>query len=126
MNKPLRVLVVDDNRDAADSVAVLLRLWGHIVEVAYDGQSALSAALAFKPQAVLLDVSMPSMHGGIVARRLRELAEFRAAMIIATTANHADDPRLDEWRSYFDSFLTKPYNLAVLEELLSIHAASQA
>ena len=126
MIKPLRVLVVDDNRDAADSVAVLLRLWGHTVDVAYDGQSALRAAFVFKPQAVLLDLSMPRMHGGIVARHFRELAEFRAAMIIATTANHADDPRLDEWRSYFDSFLTKPYNLAVLEELLAIHAASQA
>jgi CheY-like chemotaxis protein len=126
LNKPLRILVVDDNRDAADSVALLLRLWGHTVEVAYDGQAAISAAVSFKPQAVLLDVSMPSMHGGIVARRLRELAQFRAAMIIATTANHVDDPRLDEWRRYFDSFLAKPYNLATLEELLAHHAASQA
>jgi len=126
LNKPLRVLVVDDNRDAADSLALLLRLWGHTVEVAYDGESALHAAMTFKPQAVLLDVSMPRMHGGAVARSLRELAEFQAAIIVATTANHADDPRLDQWRAYFDSFLAKPYNLATLEELLATHAASQA
>jgi len=119
-------LIVDDNRDAADSLALLLRLWGHTVEVAYDGQTGLNAAISFKPHAVLLDISMPSMHGGTVARQLRELAEFEAAMIVATTANHADDSRLDEWRNYFDSFLAKPYNLATLEELLATHAASQA
>jgi len=126
LNKPLRILVVDDNRDAADSLAILLRLWRHTVRVAYDGQAALQAAQVFQPQAALLDVSMPSLHGGLVARHLREMAGSRAVMIIATTANHPDDPRLDQWRSYFDSFLIKPYNLAVLEELLAIHAAAHA
>jgi CheY-like chemotaxis protein len=123
VSKLLRVLVVDDNRDAADSLAVLLRLWGHTVVVAYDGKAGLDAALLFNPQAVLLDISMPLLHGGTLARQLRGLPQFQAAMIVATTANNFDDPRLDHWRSYFDSFLGKPYNLIVLEELLAIHAA---
>jgi CheY-like chemotaxis protein len=119
-----RVLVVDDNRDAADSLAILLRLRGNSVEVAYDGQSGLDRARSFRPQSILLDISMPGMHGGQVARQLRGLPDCREAMIVATTANEADDPKLDEWRSYFDSFLAKPCNLATLERLLATHTAS--
>jgi CheY-like chemotaxis protein len=124
VKEPLRVLVVDDNRDAADSLAILLKLWGHNAHIAYDGRTALDAALTFKPRVILLDYSMPLMHGGEVARQLRELPEFRQALIVATTANSASDPRLDGWRHHFNLFLTKPYNLATLEELLASHAAS--
>jgi len=123
MSRPLRILVVDDNRDAVDSLAILLRLWGHGVEVAYDGRAGLNAALTSRPEAVLLDISMPMMHGGAVARDLRELPQFETAMIVTTTAHNADDPRLDEWREYFDTFLMKPYHLPTLEKVLATHAA---
>src|SRR5262245_5610876 len=119
MSRPLRILVVDDNRDAADSLAILLRLWGHAVEIAYDGKAGFYAALAFKPQTALLDVSMPILHGGIVARDLRNLREFETAMIVATTALNADDSRLDGWRDYFDAFLRKPYYLPAFEGVLA-------
>jgi CheY-like chemotaxis protein len=71
MREPVRVLVVDDNHDAADSLAILLRLWGYEVWVAYDGVAGLGAARHFRPQVALLDIQMPRMHGGEVARRLR-------------------------------------------------------
>lgn len=119
MNTPLRILVVDDNKDAADSLAHLLALWGHSVCVAYDGQAALAAAASFKPQIVLLDIAMPAMHGGTVARRLRQLPELKTALIVAITANDSDDPRLDEWRNYFDSFAQKPYSAGTLEAVIA-------
>lgn len=78
LNEPLRILVVDDNHDAADSLAVLLGLWRHTVEIAHCGVAGLEAARTFKPQAVLLDICMPTMHGGAVARKLREHPDWKA------------------------------------------------
>jgi CheY-like chemotaxis protein len=119
LNAPLRILVVDDNRDAADGLAHLLVLWGHSVRVAYDGQAGLHAAASFKPQIVLLDIGMPMMHGGTVARQLRQLPELKSAIIVAITANDSDDPRFDEWRNYFNSFAQKPYSAGTLEAAIA-------
>jgi CheY-like chemotaxis protein len=123
LDNPLRVLVVDDNADGADALATLLGLWGHSVAIARGGQAGIDIAEFFRPQVMLLDIQMPGMHGGKVARHFRRTAEFRSALIIAITANHADDNRLDEWLEYFDAVLGKPCNLARLEDLLAVHVA---
>jgi CheY-like chemotaxis protein len=68
----MRVLIGDDNQDAADTLATVLRLWGHDVQVAYDGPSAVVVASCFKPHVALLDIQMPKMNGGEVALRLRQ------------------------------------------------------
>ena len=120
----LRVLIVDDNQDAANALSILLGLWGHSVAVAYSGTTAIKLAESFDPQVALLDIWMPGMHGGEVARHFRQSTALKDALIIAVTAHPLNDSRLDEWREYFDDVLSKPCNLAQLEDLLAAHAAS--
>lgn len=119
----MRILIADDNRDAADTLAMVLRFWGHEVRVVYDGPSALVAARHFKPQAALLDIQMPKMNGAEVAFNLRRQSESKAALIIATSANDPDDPRLARYESAFDAFVGKPYDLDHLAELLAYRHA---
>lgn len=121
---PLRVLVVDDYHDAADSLRVLLQLWGHEVRVARDGHAALAVATDFQPQVVLLDVQMPGLHGGEVARRLRLLPGAERVLLIATTGMDPDEERLAPYAALFDGHLTKPFNLERLERLLGTSAHS--
>ena len=119
----LRVLVVDDNRDAADSLAILLDLWGHQTRLAYDGHSGLREALAFRPHVAFLDVMMPGLSGPEVARRLRQGPGLERTVLVALTATEPDDPRLDGHLGAFDHYLKKPYSLEALEGLLSDCAA---
>ena len=70
--RPCRILVVDDNRDAADSLALMLRLAGHETQAAYDGVEAVQTAATFRPQVVLLDIGLPKMNGYEAARHIRE------------------------------------------------------
>jgi CheY-like chemotaxis protein len=114
----LRILVVDDVADAADSLALLVGLWGYEARVARDGPAALTSAAAFRPHVVLLDVIMPGMSGGEVAGHLRQCPDLEGAVLVATTANNQDDPRLAAYNGLFNHFLRKPYNLARLEQLL--------
>ena len=102
----LRVLVVDDNRDAADSVALNLRLSGHEVAVAYDGRSAVDSALAFKPDVAVIDIGLPVMNGYQVAQTLR-VAPAPPAMI-ALTGWGTDRDKDDAMRAGFARHLTKP------------------
>jgi two-component system, OmpR family, response regulator len=108
----LRLLVVDDNRDAADSLAMLLGLWGHRARVAYDGASALRAAGAEPPDAVLLDLGMPGLDGYDLA------TDLRPAALIAVTgyADRAHRDRADA--AGFDHFFVKPVDLDALRDLL--------
>lgn len=115
----MRVLVADDSRDAANTLAILLRQWGHEVRVAYDGSAALSVARQFQPQVALLDIQMPKLNGGEVALQLRRRAELEGIVVIATSATDPDDSRLARYDGAFDSFLGKPYDLNQLEELLA-------
>jgi CheY-like chemotaxis protein len=115
---PCRVLAVDDNRDSADSMAMLLRLWGHEVQVAYDGPSALTLAQEHKPEVVLLDLGLPKMTGYEVARRLREELGLTGAMFVALTGyGQEKDRRLTE-EAGFCEHLVKPVEPAALEGLL--------
>lgn len=115
----MRVLVADDNQDAADTLAMLLEMWGHEVWVAYDGLSALKAGRHFKPNVALLDIHMPEMNGGEVARQLRRRAGFEGIMVVAMTASDPDDSCLARYDGEFDAHLAKPCDLDRLEELLA-------
>ena len=124
---PARILVADDNRDAADSLAIFLGLWGYEVCVVHDGWSAYRAGLAFRPQIAIFDVQMPGLHGGEVARRLRQALEPEEPFFIATSATDPLDQRLVEYEGVFDTYLIKPYNLARLKLPLgnsTVHAGA--
>jgi two-component system, sensor histidine kinase len=113
---PLRVLVVDDNEDAADSLAMLLSLEGHVVRAVYDGRSALATASAFDPDLILLDIGLPSMNGYEVANRLRGEG-VRAALIALTGYGQAEDIELAV-KAGFEAHAAKPVELSKLQEML--------
>lgn len=105
---PVRVLCVDDNKDIADSEAMLLEVVGFEVEVCYDGRTALRVAEAFRPRVCLLDLDMPGMPGDELATRLRAILEDAPPFIIAVTAR-ADERSTDRIRAAgFDLYLLKP------------------
>ncbi len=113
-----RILVVDDNVNAADSLATLLRLQGHVVRTAYEGEAALSVAAAFRPDYVLLDLGMPRMDGFEVARRLRAMEHGAGAIIVAITGWGQEADRMRSNAAGFDYHLTKPVGPEVLAEVL--------
>ena len=114
-----RILVVDDNVDAADSLGTLLRLAGHEVRVVHDGRGAVDAAAEFLPEVVLLDIAMPDMDGYDVARRLRQLAGGETALIVAVTGFGRDEDRRRAKAAGFDLHVTKPLDPARLAALLN-------
>ncbi len=117
----LRVLVVEDNIDTADSLSMLLRLYGHDVQLARTGPTALEMAAAWRPDLVLLDIGLPGLDGYEVAKRLREKPEFKNVTMCALTGytpSEADRQRQQE--TGFDHYFVKPLNLPKLLELLNI------
>jgi PAS domain S-box-containing protein len=114
-----RILVADDNRDAADSLAMILELGGHEVRVAHDGRAALSVAQTFRPDAVLLDIGMPHLNGYEVARALRTEPWASEMCLIALTGWGQDSDRQRAVDAGFDHHLTKPVDTVALEALLS-------
>ena len=126
VNHSFRVLVVDDNRDAADSLAMILEMNGHKIRVANDGAQALGVAGEFHPHVVFLDIGMPGKDGYEVARELRRTIASRDAVLVALTGWGAEDDRIRSREAGFDHHLTKPAELAAVEQLLSQLAAGQA
>jgi CheY-like chemotaxis protein len=116
---PRRILVVDDNVDAAKSLAVLLRLEGHEVRVACDGPEALAAAQADPPEMVVLDLGMPGMDGFEVARRLRVLPGTKGTLLVAMTGWVEEDDRRRCYEAGFDGHLPKPVELDALRQFLA-------
>jgi CheY-like chemotaxis protein/nitrogen-specific signal transduction histidine kinase len=114
-----RVLVVDDNQDAASSLGMLLGLLGSEVQTANDGRSALALVERYRPDVVLLDLGMPGMSGYEVAQRVRELPQFREVKLIALTGWGQEDDRRRTREAGFDHHLVKPVNLEALQVLLS-------
>jgi CheY-like chemotaxis protein len=117
------VLVVDDNADSADSLALLFRCWGHEVRVAYNGPEAIADAAVHRPDVVVLDIGMPGMTGYQVARRLREQPVSRQAFLVAVTGFGQDDDRRRAREAGFDCHLTKPVDPETLRELVANPAA---
>jgi CheY-like chemotaxis protein len=112
------VLVVDDCPDAADSLALLLNRWGYQTAVAYDGPSALAAALARPPAAVLLDQVMPGMGGCEVARRLRGQPEAAKALLVALTGSCGEEDVRLCYEAGIDLHLLKPCDPEELRRVL--------
>ncbi len=121
-----RVLVVDDNADVADSLALLLELWGHDVRVERDGAAVLSTAATFRPEAMLLDIGLPGMNGYDLARQLRAQPEFRDTLLVALTGYGQPEVRQRSLEAGFDHHLTKPVNPEELRQLLGEPAAMEA
>jgi len=113
-----RVLVVDDNVDAAQSLAMLLELMGYEAKAVYSGRAALEIAVAYDPVAIILDIGMPGMNGYEVARQLRESADSENVVLIALSGFAQDDDRSRAMRTGFDAHLVKPVELETLEALL--------
>lgn len=114
----LRILVVDDNRDAAWSASTLLSLWGHDVEVAFDGPSAIAKSLQQDTQLMLLDLGMPEMDGYEVCRTLRRQGQADGMAIVALTGWGQAEDRMRTFEAGFDAHLIKPINETALSALL--------
>jgi len=114
-----RILVVDDNRDAADTLGLLLEGDGAAVRVVYDGRAALAQAETFQPTSVLLDLGMPGMDGYEVARRLRQDERFSGVRIVALTGWGQDADRRQTRNRGFSHHLTKPVSLEDLHAILT-------
>jgi PAS domain S-box-containing protein len=114
-----RVLVVDDNVDAAESTAVILRLAGHETRLAHSGPEALRLAEEIRPQVVLLDIGLPGMNGYEVARRLRQDADLGEAVLIAVTGYGQDEDRRRSEEAGFDYHVTKPVDPEDLQRLMA-------
>jgi CheY-like chemotaxis protein len=113
-----RILVVDDNVDAAESMALLLGLGGHAVRTAHDGPSGIQAARELAPDVVVLDIGLPGMNGYEVARALREDPRLRAVILIALTGYGTTEDRGRALGAGFDHHLTKPVDPEALDALI--------
>jgi PAS domain S-box-containing protein len=115
-----RILVVDDNRDAADGLALMLRVMGHETRTAYDGLESLQAAANFRPDVVLLDIGLPKMNGYEVAQEIRKEPWGKGMALIALTGWGQEDDKRRALDAGFDHHLTKPVEAAVLAKLLAL------
>jgi two-component system CheB/CheR fusion protein len=113
-----RVLIVDDNMDAAESLATLLGLLNHDVRTAHDGPSALKLAARFLPQVIVLDIGLPGVDGYELAAQLRRQPELGQPLLIALTGYGQEDDRQRAHAAGFDHHLTKPADLDALQQLI--------
>ena len=120
------MLVADDNRDAADALAVLLRAWGYEPAVAYDGPSALALARAGPPAAALLGSALPGLDGCEVARRLREMAGTERAFIVALNGLGGEDAVRRCYEAGIDLLFLKPYDAVELWRALDSAVPARA
>jgi CheY-like chemotaxis protein len=114
-----RVLVVDDNQDAASSLALLLTMLGHEVQTANNGLEALDAIQSFDPGVVFLDLGMPGMSGYEVADRARAMSGGRESVLVALTGWGQESDRQRTRQAGFDYHLVKPVERSTIEALLS-------
>jgi PAS domain S-box-containing protein len=114
-----RVLVVDDNVDAAKSIAMILKLSGYDVHCVHDGPSALEAAQAYRPDVVVLDIGLPGMSGYEVAQRLRQQPEFKRTPLVAVTGYGQDEDRRLSKEAGIDHHLTKPVDPSALQRFVA-------
>jgi PAS domain S-box-containing protein len=120
----LRILLADDNRDAAESLAALLEIDGHEVVVVHDGPAAIEAFLEIRPQLALLDIGMPGLNGYEVAKKIRQSHRDSAAKLVAITGWGQDDDKTRAIEAGFDYHLTKPVELERLTEIMQLLSAA--
>jgi CheY-like chemotaxis protein len=116
----LRILVADDLLDSAESLQILLTLWGHKVLVTHRGWATLAVVQEFRPHIVFLDFHMPDLNGGEVAQHLRQMPGFEKLILVAATAHDTDEPSFTPYLKLFDFHLVKPFNLSELERILAL------
>jgi len=121
-----RVLIVDDHRDSAETLAMLLGLLGHDVRQIYDSEHAVAAALEFAPHAIFLDIGMPQPDGYEVARQIRAERVLDSARLVALTGFGGDEHRDLSLAAGFDYHLVKPVGVAVIEPILVAAHANRA
>jgi CheY-like chemotaxis protein len=114
-----RILVTDDNVDAASSLAMMLEIMGNEVRTAHDGLEAVDVAAVFRPDVILLDIGMPKLDGFEACRRIRAQEWARGVVMLALTGWGQDADRLAARRAGFDHHLVKPVDPAVFEKLLA-------
>ena len=120
-----RILVVDDMADAADSMAIVLRMWGYDAAVSYHGAAALATAAAYRPQVVLLDLGLPGMDGMEVARRLLARPECWHMVLIALTGYADQASQALAREAGFHHYLAKPVDLGHLQALLADYLGAE-
>jgi PAS domain S-box-containing protein len=121
-----RVLIVDDNEDGAESLAMLLELEGHVTHKAHDGVGAIEAAERFRPDAILLDVGLPRMNGYEVCRRIREQPWGKDLVLVALTGWGQEEDRRRSEEAGFDTHMVKPPDHDVLTKLLASLPSSRS
>jgi signal transduction histidine kinase/CheY-like chemotaxis protein len=122
---PRRVLIVDDNNDSADTLAILLKLQGHEVVTAYNGPKELEMAREFRPNLILLDIGLPGMSGYEVAPSLRAIQGVANSMIIAMTGYGQESDRLRTRAAGFDYHLVKPVDALELARIMATERSAQ-
>jgi two-component system CheB/CheR fusion protein len=122
MSRPRRVLLIDDNIDAAESLAQLLSLSGHDARTAIDGAAGLQIAAEFEPEVIFCDLGLPGMSGYEVARSLRTLPNGRGLVLVALTGYGQPSDRERTAQAGFDAHLVKPVDPAVIESFLDDYA----
>jgi DNA-binding response OmpR family regulator len=119
LSEPLRVLVVDDNRNTVESLTMLLDLHGNTTHTAYDGLEAVKLAEAVRPEIILLDIGLPRIDGYEACRRIREQEWGRNMIVVALTGLGHDDDRLRSRQAGFDMHLVKPVDPEILLAVLA-------
>jgi DNA-binding response OmpR family regulator len=114
----LRILVVDDNQDGADTMAWLVRFWGHEVRIANDGRAGVEEASLFHPDLILMDIGLPLLNGFEAAKQVRA-ALGRTVTLVALTAYSSDVARAEGREAGFDYYLVKPAQPSGLQEIFS-------
>jgi signal transduction histidine kinase len=117
--EPIRILIVEDNRDAAESTRMLLDMDGHEVHIAYNGHDGIEAARKIQPQVILCDIGLPGMDGYEVARQIRQDSSFAAPYIVALTGYGRDEDQRQARDAGFDLHMTKPIDYSLLRRVLS-------
>ena len=114
-----RVLVVDDNRDAAASLAMILKMMGHEVRSANDGEAAVALAAEYRPRLVLMDLGMPKVDGYEAARRMRAQSWGAELFLVALTGWGTEEDRRRTQDAGFDSHLVKPIDMGILRKVIA-------
>jgi PAS domain S-box-containing protein len=122
---PIRILIVEDNHDTAESLSTLLGMWGHEVKIAFDGVSALAAAQSFKPDMILSDLGLPGMDGYELASRLRQEPAFGRVVLVALSGYGREEDRQRSLQAGFDHHQAKPLDVAWLYGLVGRVAAAR-
>ncbi len=125
-NKTLRVLIVDDNRDGADALGLLVEELGNQVHVTYGGTNALEVATAFRPDLMLIDLLMPDMDGCDLVKRFRQIPAFAQTKIVAITGQKGEEHKSSAMQAGFDAVLFKPIALTEIKAVLASVVVSDA